>query len=64
MMGQFPLAYLDPTAGSIGYQVLISGVLAAAATLRLYWHKVKRLAGREAEQQPQNEGTDATGNAR
>jgi len=58
MIGQFPLAYLDPSAGSIGYQVLISGVLAAAAALRIYWQKVKRLAGRPDEHQPRNEGTD------
>ncbi len=39
------LAYLDPTSGSIAYQAAISGVLAAAAACRLYWHKLKRLFG-------------------
>lgn len=35
-------AYLDPTSGSIAYQVAISGVLAAAAACRMYWHKLRR----------------------
>ncbi len=35
------LAYLDPSSGSLAYQVLISGLLAAAAAVRLYWHKLR-----------------------
>jgi hypothetical protein len=34
-------AYLDPTSGSIAFQVAISSLLAAAAVFRLYWDKVK-----------------------
>jgi hypothetical protein len=37
------IAYLDPTSGSIAWQVAISSILAAAAACRLYWQKVKRL---------------------
>jgi hypothetical protein len=36
------LAYLDPAAGSLGYQVMISGLLAVAAACRLYWSNLKR----------------------
>ena len=39
------IAYLDPTTGSIAYQVAISSALAAAAACRLYWHKLRRLFG-------------------
>ncbi len=39
------LAYLDPTTGSLAYQVAISSALAAAAACRLYWHKLRRLFG-------------------
>ena len=38
-------AYLDPTSGSIAYQVAISSVLAIATAGRLYWHRLKRLFG-------------------
>jgi hypothetical protein len=40
------LAYLDPTTGSIGYQVMISGLLAIAASCRIYWAQLKRLFSR------------------
>jgi membrane associated rhomboid family serine protease len=36
------LAYLDPASGSIAYQAAISGLLAGATILRLYWKKLKR----------------------
>lgn len=40
-------AYLDPTSGSIAFQVAISSALALAAAGRLYWDKLKKLfAGR------------------
>jgi hypothetical protein len=38
-------AYLDPTSGSIAYQVAISSVLAIATACRLYWHRLKRIFG-------------------
>jgi hypothetical protein len=44
------LAYLDPTSGSIIYQVIISGALALATAVRLYWHKIKKLFGRKPPQ--------------
>lgn len=43
-------AYLDPGTGSIAYQILVGGTLAAVATIRLYWKKIVRLLrGRRAE---------------
>ncbi|MFB3776654.1 MAG: hypothetical protein ACE141_03555 [Bryobacteraceae bacterium] len=36
-------AYLDPTSGSIAFQVAISSLLAVAAAFRLYWDKVKHV---------------------
>jgi hypothetical protein len=41
-----PLAYLDPSTGSLGFQIAISGLLAAAATARIYWQRLKRLVSR------------------
>ena len=38
-------AYLDPTSGSIAYQVAISSVLAIATVCRLYWQRLKRIFG-------------------
>jgi hypothetical protein len=38
-------AYLDPTSGSIAYQVAISSVLAIATAGRLYWDRLKRIFG-------------------
>lgn len=34
-------AYLDPGSGSILFQVLVGGLLAMAATVRLYWTRIK-----------------------
>ena len=36
-------AYLDPGSGSILFQVLVGGVLAIAATVRLYWRRFKSI---------------------
>ncbi|MBK7931551.1 MAG: hypothetical protein IPJ98_29970 [Bryobacterales bacterium] len=33
--------YLDPTTGSIAYQVAIGGLLAATAAVRMYWGKIR-----------------------
>jgi|GEM_PF-3009747 len=41
-------AYLDPTTGSIAYQVTISGLLALGAAVRIYWDRLKRLFRRLA----------------
>jgi hypothetical protein len=38
-------AYLDPSTGSIAFQVAISGFLAALAAGRMYWGNLKRLIG-------------------
>ena len=36
-------AYLDPGTGSIVLQVAIGGILAAMATTRLYWKRLRSL---------------------
>jgi hypothetical protein len=35
------MAYLDPVTGSIVWQMAVGGLLAAAATMRLYWSKIR-----------------------
>jgi membrane associated rhomboid family serine protease len=35
------MAYLDPVTGSIVWQMAVGGFLAAAATMRLYWSKLR-----------------------
>lgn len=35
--------YLDPTTGSLAFQALIGGLLAALTVLRLYWRRMKAL---------------------
>ena len=35
--------YLDPTTGSLAFQTLIGGLLAALAVLHLYWRRVKAM---------------------
>jgi hypothetical protein len=44
-MNRHILAYLDPTTGSVGYQIALSTVLAAAAAVRMYWKKLRKLFG-------------------
>jgi hypothetical protein len=39
-------AYLDPGTGSIALQLLIGGAVAAIATLRAYWSRIKSFATR------------------
>lgn len=39
-------AYLDPGTGSLILQLIIGGAIAAAATVRLYWTRVKDIARR------------------
>jgi hypothetical protein len=39
-------AYLDPGTGSIALQLLIGGAVAALATLRAYWSRLKAFATR------------------
>ena len=35
--------YLDPSAGSIAYQIAIGGIVAAATAARIYWSRLKSL---------------------
>jgi hypothetical protein len=35
------MAYLDPVTGSIVWQMAVGGLLAAAATMRLYWSRIR-----------------------
>ncbi len=39
-------AYLDPGTGSIALQVIIGGLVATLATVRLYWARLKSALGR------------------
>ena len=45
------LAYIDPGSGSIIFQVIIGGILAAGVTLKMYWGRFVRLfrGGRDAD---------------
>ena len=42
-MNYFLFAYLDPTSGSLGYQVALSTFLAAGAAVKLYWKQLRRI---------------------
>ena len=42
-MSRHLLAYLDPTTGSVAYQIALSTALAAAAAVKMYWKKLKKL---------------------
>jgi len=35
------LAYLDPTSGSMGFQLLVASLLAGITSVRLYWTRLK-----------------------
>jgi len=37
------MAYLDPVTGSMVWQMAVGGVLAAAATAKLYWNRIRAL---------------------
>jgi hypothetical protein len=39
------LLYLDPATGSIALQVMIGGLLALAAAVRIYWGKLRSVFG-------------------
>jgi hypothetical protein len=39
--------YIDPATGSIVLQVMVGGLLAVAATTRLYWNRIRSLFRRE-----------------
>jgi hypothetical protein len=39
--------YIDPGTGSIVLQVMIGGLLAAVATTRLYWNRLRSFFRRE-----------------
>jgi len=36
-------AYIDPGSGSIIFQVIIGGILAAGVTLKMYWGRLVRV---------------------
>ncbi len=38
-------AYLDPSAGSMIFQMTVGGLLAAGAAIRLYWRSLRNLLG-------------------
>jgi hypothetical protein len=39
-------AYLDPGTGSMALQLLIGGAVAALATIRAYWARIKKFTSR------------------
>ncbi len=53
------LNYLDPTAGSMAFQIAIGGIVSAAAALRMYraalGRLLRRALGRPASPPPQAE---------
>jgi hypothetical protein len=45
--------YLDPGTGSIALQLILGGVVAALATVRLYWDRIKTFLHRKhVEREP------------
>lgn len=40
-------AYLDPGTGSMALQLLMGGIVAALATVRLYWDRMKTYLARK-----------------
>ena len=40
-------AYLDPGTGSMALQLLVGGVVAVLATLRVYWGRLKSFTARK-----------------
>ena len=46
--------YLDPGAGSVVIQVIIAGVVGAAAVIRFYWTKITSVFARGARKPPQS----------
>jgi hypothetical protein len=40
-------AYLDPGTGSIALQLLLGGIVAAIATVRMYWSRIKAFVLRQ-----------------
>jgi hypothetical protein len=44
-------AYLDPGTGSMAIQLLMGGIVAVLATLRLYWDRMKTYFTRKNGQQ-------------
>jgi hypothetical protein len=45
-------AYLDPGTGSVAVQLILGGLVAALAAVRLYWGRVKGFFRRTREPEP------------
>ena len=43
-------AYLDPGTGSVALQLILGGVVAALATIKLYWDRLRDLITRKGVQ--------------
>jgi hypothetical protein len=50
-MHHYPLAYLDPSSGSMVFQMVVGGLLATAGVLRLYWSKLRGIFGDNPQDQ-------------
>ena len=48
-------AYLDPSAGSMIFQMTVGGLLAAGAAIRIYWSSLRNLLG--GKPRPESDGS-------
>jgi len=48
-------AYLDPVTGSIIWQAVVGGFLAASLAIRLYWRKIRSLFSKKDAKSDPNE---------
>ena len=49
-------AYLDPATGSMVLQIVVGGFLATAATVKIYWRKIRGLFGRQEKASANEKG--------
>ena len=51
-------AYLDPGSGSILLQLLVAGALGALIVLRTSWGRIRKLFGRDTDEEEDENGED------
>ena len=44
-------AYLDPVTGSMAIQMVMGGILTAAAATKIYWRRIRELLGHKGSEQ-------------
>jgi hypothetical protein len=47
------MLYLDPSSGSMAFQMMVGGLLTAAGVIRLYWKRVKSVFTRRPPADPE-----------